>query len=94
MFTVHCHGSSTLLRTLLTFLSWSATFPRMQVRVNGKPIVVPDGCTVAALLERVQQDPGRVAVERNQDIVPRAHFAASILADGDQVEIVTFVGGG
>jgi thiamine biosynthesis protein ThiS len=94
MFTVHCHGSSTVLRTLLTFLSWSATFPRMQVRVNGKPLVVPDGCTVAGLLEHVHLEPARVAVERNQDIVPRATWTAAQLSDGDQIEIVTFVGGG
>jgi sulfur carrier protein len=94
MFTVHCHGSSTLVRTLLTFLSWSATFPRMQVRVNGQPVEVPDGCTVATLLERVQLTPARVAVERNRDIVPRATWSAATLSDGDQIEIVTFVGGG
>jgi len=94
MFTVHCHGSSTLLRTLLTFLSWSATFPRMQVKVNGSPVEVPDGCTVAGLLERVHLEPARVAVERNQDIVPRATWSAASLADGDHIEIVTFVGGG
>jgi thiamine biosynthesis protein ThiS len=66
----------------------------MQVRVNGMPVNVPDGCTVAALLAHVQQEPARVAVERNHDIVPRATWNAATLADGDQIEIVTFVGGG
>jgi sulfur carrier protein len=66
----------------------------MQVKVNGSPVEVPDGCTVAGLLERVHLEPGRVAVERNQDIVPRATWGAAMLADGDRVEIVTFVGGG
>jgi thiamine biosynthesis protein ThiS len=94
MFTVGCHASSTLLRTLLTFLSWSATFPRMLVQVNGEPVEVPAGSTVASLLERVQAEVPRVAVERNRDIVPRATWSQCTLDDGDQIEIVTFVGGG
>ena len=39
-------------------------------------------------------DPARVAVERNGDIVPKAQYSATTLADGDVVEIVRFVGGG
>ena len=66
----------------------------MQIRVNGQPVEIPDGSTVATLLERVHLEAGRVAVERNQDIIPRAVWNASPLADGDQIEIVTFVGGG
>jgi thiamine biosynthesis protein ThiS len=66
----------------------------MQVTVNGRALELPDGCTVATLLERVQVDATRVAVERNQDVVPRKTYGACHLKDGDQVEIVTFVGGG
>ncbi len=66
----------------------------MLVKVNGRELELPDGCSVAALLERVAIDARRVAVERNQDIVPRKTYAETALKDGDQVEIVTFVGGG
>jgi thiamine biosynthesis protein ThiS len=66
----------------------------MQVRVNGEAIELPAGCTVAALLERIHLQAARVAVERNQDIVPRAEWAASALNEGDRIEIVSFVGGG
>ncbi|HZS38494.1 MAG TPA: sulfur carrier protein ThiS [Polyangia bacterium] len=66
----------------------------MQVRVNGDALEVPEGCTVASLLERIEVEPTRVAVERNQDVVPRRDWSRCALADGDQVEIVTFVGGG
>jgi thiamine biosynthesis protein ThiS len=66
----------------------------MQVQVNGRPVQVPDGTTVAGLLEHLGSDRGRVAVERNLDVVPRATWASCALAEGDQVEIVTFVGGG
>jgi thiamine biosynthesis protein ThiS len=66
----------------------------MQVQVNGERVEVPTGCTVAALLERIHLQPARVAVERNQDIVPRAEWAKVALSEGDRVEIVSFVGGG
>jgi sulfur carrier protein len=66
----------------------------MQVKVNGEPLELPDGCTVAALVERLRLDAVRVAVERNEDVVPRRTWAESPLSDGDHVEIVTFVGGG
>lgn len=55
---------------------------------------LPEGCTVAGLLDQVHADPGRVAVERNLDVVPRKTYGNTALADGDRVEIVTFVGGG
>jgi thiamine biosynthesis protein ThiS len=66
----------------------------MQVTVNGRQTEVPEGITVAGLLERLNQDAGRVAVERNLDVVPRRHYASCTLETGDRVEIVTFVGGG
>ena len=66
----------------------------MQVMVNGRPLDVPDGATVAALLEHMQLDGARVAVERNQDVIPRRTWAACALAPGDELEIVSFVGGG
>jgi sulfur carrier protein len=79
---------------LLTFLSRSATFAGMQVVVNGDAVQVPDGCTVASLLEHIKVEAARVAVERNHDVVPRRSWAECALADGDRVEIVAFVGGG
>jgi thiamine biosynthesis protein ThiS len=66
----------------------------LQVTVNGMTMQLPSGCTVAALLAELATDAARVAVERNQDVVPRARWDATALADGDQIEIVTFVGGG
>jgi sulfur carrier protein len=65
----------------------------MFLTVNGRAMELPDGTTVQALVERLAAD-GRVAVERNQDVVPRGTWSQVALADGDAVEIVTFVGGG
>jgi sulfur carrier protein len=66
----------------------------MQVLVNGRAMQVPDGTTVRGLLDRMNTDAGRVAVERNQDVVPRKTWENVRLTEGDAVEIVTFVGGG
>ncbi len=64
------------------------------ITCNGQPLDVPPGTTVAQLLERLQVDPRRVAVEVNRELVPRTHHARHALRAGDVVEIVTLVGGG
>ena len=63
------------------------------VTINGEKTAA-DGKTVAEYLAAAGYDPFRVAVERNGDIVPKAQYSATTLADGDVVEIVRFVGGG
>jgi len=49
---------------------------------------------VADLLSQLDLEPVRVAVEINEDIVPRKRFGETAIRDGDRIEIVTFVGGG
>lgn len=66
----------------------------MNVTINGKFESAPEGATVADLLDRLELQPVRVAVEINEDLVPRRCFAEHALNDGDRIEIVTFVGGG
>lgn len=66
----------------------------MKIVVNGNAVELPDGLTVAALIRRLCVEETRVAVERNQDVVPRQSWDRAALRDGDCVEIVTFVGGG
>ncbi len=66
----------------------------MTIHVNGKPTEIPDGLSVAVLLERLQFRSDRVAVERNLEIVPRDQWEAIALQPGDRIEIVHFVGGG
>jgi thiazole synthase len=64
------------------------------VTVNDQRHTFPDPLTVADLLRHLNRDAGKLAVEVNRDLVPRAEHAARQLADGDAVEIVTLVGGG
>jgi sulfur carrier protein len=66
----------------------------MEVTVNGGARTVPDGITVRALLEHLALTAGPVAVEINRAIVPRAQHAEHVVAPGDTIEIVHFVGGG
>jgi thiamine biosynthesis protein ThiS len=66
----------------------------LQVSVNGEPQGVPADITVRELLDRLEITGGRVAVERNLEIVPKATFETCRLAEGDRLEIVTLVGGG
>ena len=66
----------------------------MRVQVNGEPREVAAGSTVTALLALLGLEGRPVAVERNTEIVPRAQHAVTVLADGDQLEVVQFVGGG
>jgi thiamine biosynthesis protein ThiS len=69
----------------------------MKLQINGEERTFrdfPATFTLAALVERLGMKPDRVAVELNRDIVPRDRWAETILAEGDRLEVVHFVGGG
>ncbi len=66
----------------------------MELTVNGETRTVQEGMTVAQLLESLMVQPERVVVEVNLNILKRAQLPYTVLKEGDQVEIVRFVGGG
>jgi thiamine biosynthesis protein ThiS len=66
----------------------------VSIRVNGGRRQVPAGISVADLARALGLEQARVAVERNFEIVPRSTLAEVAVEDGDDYEIVTFVGGG
>ena len=66
----------------------------MQLTVNAEPRQLPDGATIAKLLEDLALPGTRVAVEVNRQLVRRVHHGEHVLHPGDVVEIVTLVGGG
>jgi sulfur carrier protein len=66
----------------------------MRITVNGESMDVPDGLTVAGLVAHLGLGGGPVAVERNREVIPRAEHAATAIGQGDELEIVHFVGGG
>ena len=66
----------------------------MNLTVNGEARTLPEGTSVASLLENLGIKAGRVAVEVNMYIVPKASYVDRTLQDGDRIEVVHFVGGG
>ena len=66
----------------------------MNLFLNGEATEAAEGATVAAFLDQLGLPQKGVAVERNREIVPKSAFGATVLADGDRIEIVQFVGGG
>ena len=66
----------------------------MTIRLNGEPFEIAGPLSIAALLAELNIDPRRVAVEHNLDIVKRARYDTTMVNEGDEVEIVNFVGGG
>ena len=66
----------------------------IQITINGQAEMVDEGLTVFSLLERRGLAGKRLAVERNGEIVPKAHHGQVVLCAGDVLEIVVAVGGG
>lgn len=66
----------------------------MRIAVNGEPREIAPDTTLSGLLRELGMTSGPVAVERNHEIVPRAEHATTRLHDGDELEVVHFVGGG
>jgi thiamine biosynthesis protein ThiS len=66
----------------------------LSISVNGQHRRVHKGMTIAELALDLGLEPTKVAVERNMEVVPRSTLAAVKIEDGDDYEIVTFVGGG
>jgi sulfur carrier protein len=62
----------------------------VKIRLNGDPFEIDSPLSIADL----KIDPRRVAVEHNLDIIKRARYDTTIINEGDEVEIVNFVGGG
>ncbi len=66
----------------------------MEILVNGERQSTLDGQTILGLLEQLQLEPARVAVELDRRIVKQPEWPGTVLRPGAQVEIVQFVGGG
>ena len=66
----------------------------LAVTINGEVRRVPGPMTLLELLELLGLDPRTVVVERNREIVRRVRLGETMVADGDSIELVHFVGGG
>jgi thiamine biosynthesis protein ThiS len=66
----------------------------MRLLLNGEERDIAGISSIADLVSALGLDARKVAVERNLEIAPRSTYADTVLADGDRIEIVTFIGGG
>lgn len=66
----------------------------MELTINGQARRFEERLDIAGLIAALGLEPRKIAIERNREIVPKSLYAATALADGDQIEIVQFVGGG
>ncbi|HEU5416012.1 MAG TPA: sulfur carrier protein ThiS [Candidatus Angelobacter sp.] len=66
----------------------------MQLQINGELRSFPEKLSLSELIAQLGMKQDRVAVELNLEIVPRGNWEATVLKDGDKLEIVHFVGGG
>ena len=66
----------------------------MTIRLNGEPFELAGPVTISALLAELNIDPRIVAVEHNVVIIKRQQYESTVVGEGDEIEIVRFVGGG
>jgi sulfur carrier protein len=66
----------------------------MQILLNGELLGIADGLSIALLVEQLGLSGKRIAIEMNENIVPRSTYTSTFLNDGDRVEIVHAIGGG
>lgn len=66
----------------------------MTIQVNGEPLELAGPLTISALLSNLKIDGRLVAIEHNLTIIKRAAYETVMINEGDEVEIVRFVGGG
>jgi thiamine biosynthesis protein ThiS len=66
----------------------------LTIRLNGEPFELPGPVSISALLAELNIDPRIVAVEHNVVVIKRQKYESTMIGEGDEVEIVRFVGGG
>ncbi len=66
----------------------------MNITVNGKTHNVPDSCTAKTLIDLLNMQNDKIAMEVNRDIVPRSQYAEFSFNENDKIEIVRAIGGG
>ena len=66
----------------------------MEITLNGEKFTLETGSNIVNLIDRLDLDVDKLAIERNLEIVPKSKFAMTIIEEGDKLEIVHFIGGG
>jgi sulfur carrier protein len=74
--------------------SRNAVKQKITIRLNGDPHVVEGDARLTTLIAALKMKPTRIAVELNREVVPKADYASITLREGDELELINFVGGG
>jgi sulfur carrier protein len=67
---------------------------KITIRLNGDPYVIEGDPRLTTLVEALKMKPTRIAAELNRSIIPRAEYSKITLREGDELELINFVGGG
>jgi thiamine biosynthesis protein ThiS len=67
---------------------------KITIRLNGDPHVIEGDARLTTLIEALKMKPTRIAAELNRNIIPRAEYSKITLHEGDELELINFVGGG
>lgn len=66
----------------------------MQVTVNGKQMEFEEGITLAKMLEILENKSKMIVIEQNRNIISKDKFETTPVQEGDDIEVITFTGGG
>lgn len=66
----------------------------MTIQLNGESYSAQAGISLEGLIKSLNLRPGRIAVEINHVVIPKSDYQRTVLAEGDKIEIIQFVGGG
>ena len=66
----------------------------MKITLNGEKFTLETGSNIVNLIDKLDLNVDKLAIERNLEIVPKSKFAMTIIEEGDKLEIVHFIGGG
>jgi sulfur carrier protein len=67
---------------------------KITIKLNGEAYVIEGDARLTALIDALKMKPTRIAVELNREVVPKADYAGVTLREGDELELIDFVGGG
>ncbi len=67
---------------------------KITIQLNGEPYAIEGDARLIALIEKLKMKPTRIAVELNREVVPKSNYAEITLREGDELELINFVGGG
>jgi len=70
------------------------TTTKITIQLNGDPYLIEGDARLTSLIDRLKMKPARMAAELNHQVVPKADYAKVVLREGDELELINFVGGG